>query len=521
MPTAQNYDAVPYRDCPLIQTRPDYLGLIGRLMGLNTASPDNCRVLELGCASGGNIIPLAYYWPSSEFIGIELSQKQAALGLQIVDELELTNIKIIQQDIAQLDESVGTFDYVIAHGIYSWVPPQVQDSMLKLIPKVLAPKGIAFISYNTYPGWHFRMAVRDIMLHPGNASTSPEQKSENAIIMLRKLANGLSENSSLSEMWLKKEAETLLTLPPSYLLHDYLEENNNPEYFSRFMQKAEAHHLQFLCEADLYTMLGSTLTKQAESELEEIDDLIEHQQYLDYYYVRFFRQTLLCHDNIEINYDLDIENLKKYFFIALLTCIEEIDLNSEIAQTFTHPDGESFDISHPLTKAALVALSHHYPNAYSYPELTVHARQILQENHSEYATTDTDNMLSELFNLFVSQGLELTQVKREFSVEISDKPKASTLAQVYAKHNRCCIGNMHHNNFPLDGLDNYILRSLDGSRTKEQIKEQMEIDLSAGTKLQQILQQQEEFSDRLLNDLENTIDQSLYLFTLNGLLNNE
>ena len=77
MPTAQDYDAVPYEDCPLIQTKPDNLGLIAKLFGIDAAAPDKCRVLELGCASGGNIIPLAYYWPDSEFTGVELSEKHS------------------------------------------------------------------------------------------------------------------------------------------------------------------------------------------------------------------------------------------------------------------------------------------------------------------------------------------------------------------------------------------------------------------------------------------------------------
>ncbi|WP_455374798.1 methyltransferase regulatory domain-containing protein [Kaarinaea lacus] len=520
MPTAQDYDAVPYEDCPLIQTKPDNLGLIATLFGINAAAPDNCKVLELGCASGGNIIPLAYYWPNSKFTGIELSANQAATGNRLIEELELTNINIIQKNILDLDRNLGSFDYIIAHGVYSWVPAEVQHHILKLIPEILAPNGVAFISYNTFPGWHFRMAVRDIMLHPSQADTPAEKKRDNGIAMLHKLATGLPDSNSLSEKWLKKEAELLLTLPPSYLLHDYLEENNNPEYFYQFMEKAQANNLQFVSEADMYTMIGSTLTEQAEKDLDEIEDLIEYQQYLDFYYVRFFRQTLLCHDNLEVNYDLDVEKITDCYFIALLNCAEEIDLHSDTPQPFTHPNGESFDISHPLTKAATVALSYQYPNAYSWTELQQAATDILTEHKSAFKTANSDDMLQELFNLFLSQGIELSQADREFSATVTETPKANRLAQVYAKHKRCCIGTMHHGNISLDDIDQYLLTLLDGIRTTAEIEEAVAQKIKTDSALQVSLLQQGKDPNTLLESLNSKIEQSLYFFALNGLLDN-
>jgi len=430
MATAQDYDIVPYEDCPLVQTRPDYLGIIAKLMGLNAAPPDQCRVLELGCAGGGNIIPLACYWPQSQFLGIELSEKQAMFGNQLIEELQLPNIKILNKNILELDESLGTFDYVIAHGVYSWVPVEVQRYLLTLISKVLAPQGIAFVSYNTLPGWYFRQGLRDMMAYHSGKDNSTENRRDRGMEMLRMLAKGLPENNSLSEKWIKRESEKLLTMSPSYLLHDYMEENNRPVYFYQFMEQAQKNQLQFLCEADMYTMLGSTLTETAEAELDKIDNLIDYQQYLDFYYVRFFRQTLLCRDTIEVEHELDIDILRQLFFTGYLTCAEDIDLHATQPQAFTQPNGDSFDISHPLTKAAIVALSYRYPNSFSYAELLESAIQLLKENGSAYAETDPDELLLEAFNLFVSQGLELTQVNRSFDVKVSEFPKTSKLAEV-------------------------------------------------------------------------------------------
>lgn len=521
MQTAHDYDAVPYEDCPLAQTKPDNLGLIARLFGIDSAAPDNCRVLELGCASGGNIIPLAYYWPNSKFIGIELSKKQAAQGNKLISELKLTNIEILHRNILTLDENLGTFDYVIAHGVYSWVPPEVQVYMLDLISKVLSPTGIAYVSYNTLPGWHFRKAIRDIMLYPSPHDASPELKKNNGIKMLNILYDGLPSDSSLSEKWMKAECEFLLRQPPSYLLHDYLEENNNPEYFYQFIQKATANGLQFLSESDMYTMFGSALTENAEKLLDDIDDLIEHQQYMDFYYLRHFRQTLLCHNALSFDYELDVDKIKNCYFYALLNSNEEIDLHTESKQTFINPKGECFDISHPLTKAAIVALSHQFPNTYSYPELIELVQNILHENNSDYEFSDPDSMLQELFNLYISQGIDLSQVNRQFATHISSKPKANRLAQAYNKYNRCCIGSMHHGSIALNVYDRYFLSLLDGYTTAEQIANLITERIRMDSDFRKTLQQQARNTDELLESPVNTIQRTLYFYSLNGFLEQE
>jgi len=518
MHTAQDYDAVPYEDCPLIQTRPDGLGLIARLFGINSAPPDQCRVLELGCASGGNLIPLAYYWPGSEFIGVELSEKQAAIGNNIIQEMKLSNIDLLHRNILELDETLGTFDYIIAHGVYSWVPPDVQDHMMMLIPRILSPNGVAYVSYNTFPGWHFRMAIRDMMLYPSSQDATAEQKRDKGLEMLKNLAKGLPDNSSLSEKWLKKEAENLLRLPASYLLHDYLESNNNPIYFRQFMEKAGENHMQFLSEADLYAMLESSLTQEAANQLDEIDDLIEYQQYMDFYYLRSFRQTLLCHDDMEIDYELDIDILTKCFFFTILNCIEEIDLHSEDKQTFTHPKGESFNITHPLTKAAIVALSHAFPNGYSYQQLLDAAQQILQENNSDYVHANAKYMLQELFNLYLSQGLEVSQVERKFPVELGDRPKVNRLASIYAKYNRCCIGSMHHGNISFDDFDQYFLLLLDGVRSVPEIAQNLTEKINNDEEFRNTIQQQGKDTDGIMSDPIASVQQSLYFYSLNGFL---
>jgi SAM-dependent methyltransferase len=146
-----SYDKVPYFSQAYAQSHPDRLAAMAKLFGMTPAPLGECRVLELGCASGGNLIPMAVHLPGSSFVGFDLSVRQIADGKAIVEQLQLRNIELRQMDILAVDQTIGKFDYIIAHGVYSWVPAEVQDKLLAICGENLTPNGVAYVSYNTYP----------------------------------------------------------------------------------------------------------------------------------------------------------------------------------------------------------------------------------------------------------------------------------------------------------------------------------------------------------------------------------
>src|SRR5574339_994634 len=125
--TADSYDEIPYDSTPFADTHPAHLCVLGRMFGLNAPAPETARILELGCATGGNIIPLAYYLPNTRITGIELSTGQVAVAQDLIKGLGLSNIEVRQGDIMALGNELGQFDYIIAHGVYSWVPAAVRQ----------------------------------------------------------------------------------------------------------------------------------------------------------------------------------------------------------------------------------------------------------------------------------------------------------------------------------------------------------------------------------------------------------
>ena len=151
-----SYDTVAYPSYPLRQAHPDLLATIATLHGLNPARPSRCRVLELGGGDGANLIPLAYAFPESAFLGIDLAPTPVQSGRNCIAELGLTNLELRCDDVMNLPADLGRFDYIIAHGLYSWVPSTVRDHIMSIAHDHLAPHGVLYVSFNVYPGCHIR-----------------------------------------------------------------------------------------------------------------------------------------------------------------------------------------------------------------------------------------------------------------------------------------------------------------------------------------------------------------------------
>ena len=254
-------------------------------------------MLEIGCAAGGNLIPFAAAHPRARVVGIDLSQVQIDQGRARVQALGLDNLELIAGDIAQMDlAALGQFDFVIAHGVYSWVPPEVQDALLASFRALLAPDGVAYLSYNVYPGWKSKEVVRDAMLLASGASATPDEKVREARGMVDFLEEVAPADGVLARV-LAVSKEHALGFGDSYLLHDELETFNAPCYFYEMVGRAGAHGLAYLAEARPETMFpanfGPKVAEYLHAKSGGVQVLVE--QYLDFVLNRMFRESLLVH----------------------------------------------------------------------------------------------------------------------------------------------------------------------------------------------------------------------------------
>lgn len=294
------YSELGYKSMPFPYTTPATLEAYAALVGVSAPNPKTARVLELGATYGGNIISQALFNPDATFVGIELSQEQVEKGNEVIANAGLTNVSLVQSDIASIGSEIGTFDYIIAHGVYSWVDDGVKDALLRLIDEHLAEDGIAYVSYNTYPGWHTMEEVRQLMMFSNRDKAQFNHK--------EKVLHGKTIGSIVGSQILKYDnlkernskflgaLRSIMQKDEYYVGHDHLEPNNDPVYFYQFNDHLEAHNLAYLCDADLTLSMVRSFDADIADTLDKLalNDHVAQEQYLDFMLDTTFRKSIIC-----------------------------------------------------------------------------------------------------------------------------------------------------------------------------------------------------------------------------------
>ncbi|RLB14352.1 MAG: hypothetical protein DRG82_13935 [Deltaproteobacteria bacterium] len=464
-----SYDVVPYESHSYPQTHPEHLATLGRLFGLKAPPVTHCRVLELACASGGNLIPMAFQLPESEFLGIDLSIREVETGQKLVRDLSLKNIRIEHKDIIDFDGSSGAFDYIIAHGVYSWVPADIQEKILDICRKNLALNGIAYISYNTYPGWHIREMIRHMMLYHASQFQERKEQVEQARALMDFLASAVPSGKNYFSQLLRSELELIRQSEDWYIFHDHLENINSPVYFHHFIEQAERYGLQYLAEAEFASMFAEDFPQDVRETLARISKYpVEAEQYMDFLRNRHFRQTLLCHMEHPLKRTILADNLDGLFISSEANPIHsKVDLAPGVKQTFKTPQKMFLKTDIPIVKAAMVILRNAWPKIMSMDELLESSVTLLKKHFNQYEieTSQAREPLGEgLLHGFAGNVVELYSYQPPFAAALSEKPMASPLA-VYQTFHDLPIVNQRHETVRVDPLSKELLKAMNGARS--------------------------------------------------------
>lgn len=428
------YDRVAYPTHHHPQTHPDRLATLATLHGLSPAPAERCRMLEIGCGDGGNLVPPGYALPDSTFLGIDLAETPIAKGRAMIQALKLSNVRLETLDLMDLPSNLGAFDYIVAHGVYSWVPAEVREKVLEVCKAHLAPNGVAFVSYNAFPGGHMRQMVRDMMRFHVNPLDPPEQQTAAARQLLAALAKPPEgQEPGAYRLALMKEYERVGPLPDGVLFHDDLSGINNPFYFHQFIASAAGRGLQFLAEAEFSEMHHQFPPHAADFfEAAARDDVLAREQYGDFLNCRKFRQTLLCHAELAVDRGLSPDRLATMYIAADIRAAEPVlDPRSGEVQAFEGPKGARVSTSHPLAKAALFCLQEAWPRSLQFQVLLEQARtHIAGATAAKGAPDDAANLGEMLIRLYASKLVELHVHAPEFALTPGDHPTASPVARV-------------------------------------------------------------------------------------------
>lgn len=474
-PGKTSYDLIPYPSHPHPNTHPDRLCAVGRLFGLRAADPRRARVLELGCGSGGNLIPMAYRSPDATFLGVDVSAAPVEEALTRKAELGLSNVEVRRASIAELGDGMGTFDYVICHGVYSWVDDAVRDAVLATCAAALAPQGIAHVSYNTLPGWNAVRTVRDLMLFHVEGLEDPHHRAEQALAVLRFAREAAESQAAGHAGVLAAEEELLADVDDLYVLHDHLGADNRPSYLHEFVASARRHGLDYLGDSEVHTMFAGNLPPAVAEVLSAVEDIVRAEQYMDFVSDRRFRNTLLCRGEVELVRRLEPRVLHDLHLRALVQPEERVTeqvLADGVPLRFSG-DGVALTLRSRDQKVALAALARAVAPL-SHAALVDRVAGELGVRGEEAGELVDDRL--GLLRLVLARSVEVSVCPPAYVGQVAARPVGSALARHDAARGLDVVSERHER-VHLGPPEAALLVRLDGTRDTDALAESLADDV--------------------------------------------
>jgi methyltransferase-like protein len=456
--THADYDLLPYPSMPIVHTQPAHLAALGALFGLAPPAADRARVLEFGCAAGGNIIPLAARFPAASFLGIDLSQRHVADGRNYIAALGLDNVRLQQADLTTLDLGGEQFDYIICHGVFSWVPKAAQDAIFRLCQEALMPNGIATISYNVLPGWHLRTAIRELCLRYAGKDGSPQRRVARARAALEQIAAASNQTEPYG-MLLQTEARRLKGVPAAYILGEFLAPDNAPCYVQDFIERAAAHKLDYLCEADLFAAVPPALDATIRNRITAFADSNRSaaEQDIDFLTGRLFRRSVLVRSR-PAGAPPPMPNPNRLQALHVSCPLRPDAANSAEGTTvFTDDKSRPVSIRDPVVGQAISRLAAVYPG-------TLCLDDLIRDSDPAARVQLAERIRQAVFILVMAGRADISVLPLRVGQGDEKWPTAWPLARAEAASRQAWITSLRHTGVPAVAVLKVLLPCLDGSR---------------------------------------------------------
>ena len=470
--TADDYNALPYPSLPVEHCQPSALAAMAAIFGVEPPRLAGARVLELGCSSGGNIIPLAARFPQSSFVGIDLAHSHVDLARRHIAELQLGNVSVEVADLATAKFEPQSFDFILCHGVFSWVPVAVQDAIFRICANSLSPRGIASISFNVLPGWHMRRIVRDICrIHAGSQGT-PLQRATRARTALEEITNGLTGTDPYT-LVLRNEAKRIRTKPLAYVLGEFLSENNTPVYFSEFRTRAEAAGLAYLSDGELATSLPEYFMPSAADKVRNLAmgraDALQH--FMDVVSGRTFRRAVLVRNGrvADATFPVDPMRMRGLHFSAELTQGQAGADGGAVG--FKDARGRRLSPKDPRATSMLTRLTNVFPSTQTVDEL------LGDDSRNQQLVA---SVLKTLLGMIGRQQATAFALPLKVGRDVTVRPRAWSVARLDAVSAQPWVTSLHHRAVRLSPALAVLLPMMDGTRDHAALRDALSTVMAQG-----------------------------------------
>jgi SAM-dependent methyltransferase len=442
------YDELAYPSYAFDRTQPDRLATHAALFGLSYAAADACRVLEIGCGDGVNLIAMAVTRPDATFVGFDLSEAAISRGRELVEALALPNVRLEARDLTHADFGAGAFDYAIAHGVYSWIPAAAREALLASIRHHLGPNGVGFVSHNALPGGRAGQVVREMVLFQIRGVEGIARRVEAGRAQLKQIAEEHTDQSPFHAM-VHLEASKLLQRSAAGLAHDELSDVYEPFYLHEFISAAGRHGLQYLTEASA-TRCGEGFRPPYALD-DPTFDVLAHAQTLDFQAARPYRENLVVHAEAAIDRRPEPSRLFPLFVAACAT---------EAAPGEFDVGPRRFTLEDERLAAAMRRICAAWPQALPVAELV-----------------DDEERAAVLLRMYWLGLVDLHSAPLPVCTVVGDRPKAGALTRLQATRGKTMLTTAKLGSLEIrDEIGRAFIARLDGVRTVDELAHEMAIE---------------------------------------------
>jgi SAM-dependent methyltransferase/DUF971 family protein len=451
-----SYDQLPYETRARRKTHPDTLATLATVFGLEPPDVSTARVLELGCGTGENLLAIASALPRATCVGVDFSAPQIAHAEALGAEAGIGNAHFICCDFKELDRNTPC-DYVVAHGLLSWIPPSRHDELLSLCRDLLAPGGLLYLSYNALPGWHHRRIVRDFLMQETAGIADVGEKVGTARTALAALTETVRDLGWAYGQIIADENDNVSKLGDSYLAHDLLETHNTAFYFDEVVRAGNERDLFYVGEAGFEAMIPDTYPAAIAEALKTISDLHARERRLDFLTNRTFRESVFAKGRRPAGQP-DQRMLAKLCVASPLQRPPGQDATSQ-TPTYKNPGGIEIAVEAGVAQQALDLLGTVYPEARSLEAILGHVQRTAGRALEPDAIM---TLMSTLFAVYARGLVHLHRTPPRVTATIDLRPATTALARVQAQRGSR-VTTMLLDNVEIDDADCLaVLPHLDG-----------------------------------------------------------
>lgn len=471
-PGVDPYEVYPYAGATIPYAAPDHIALCARWSHGHASVAEHFCAVELGCGDGGNLLPLAFYHPHSAFVGIDNSRSAIDRAQDGAQRLGLKNVRHICSDIRDLTpQTVAPVDYMIVHGLYSWVPEDVRRAIISFCRDALATDGLAYISYNAQPGWSTRHLVRETLRRSRIVREAPlAEKATKAIELAARLLEDAPPSGFASAVVLVDELTRVRDGDPSYVFHEYLTDTNDGFWLTDFVARARERDLAYVGDAQLGRWEGYVPLELRRAVAARDLDAIEAEERIDLLGHRYFRASILARADAPRTAASRSELFEHLYIAASLPPqTEPLDLTEGVVQRFVGTAGADVTLDGSISKAAAALLTAAWPAGVQLTQLYEDAGSLLVAHDHPVPRDARGQLVDELGALFDAAQIELRLREPTYCRESTEYPRAHVLARWEAER-RASLTTPYHRCVALENGALELVRALDGSHSRSDLQ---------------------------------------------------